>query len=566
MKNIFKILGIALAALFFTSCTSDFDEINTKPDGFKKEELSAKYFLTGPQVSLYGPSRYSYWRAQLIHGDRFAGHFCFGHNKMWWSDELGYKYSRGYTDATWNWLAGSIGGIDNFIKLTQKGGDFENEKMAAVGIILKSLYFQMFTDIWGMVPYSEAGKENITLPKFDTQLEIYKGVITELNTAMKAIGDNNKTGNDDQDIADNDVYYNGDLQKWKKLANTLKLRMAMRALGASGATFAETAIKQAIAAPLLSVQDDNCLLAKDVEISQWRSASYGDVWYNFGTGSDWKVSKNVIDFLKNNQDPRLSKYAQPAKGGLEKIIKPEKNFDKHDKRINFLLTTLDDAGVAYTKKVINDTTFIDVPEDKYYIGQPIRTNAETQPYIVYNFLSDPAEYIIAKKGKGVEMSPEIIMTTAEAYFLRAEAAVRGLSSENADELFHEGIKQAMLLWNIGESAAANYISTAEAAKLTGSLNEKIGKIAKQRWIAGYTDGFEAWAVVRDYAYTGFTELSDRVKDVDIFSLGDINGKYPSRMRYGNEAINTNSKNVEAAIAVQGADEEDTKLWFFETNP
>lgn len=564
MKNILQLL--TLMTLFFASCTSDFDDINTKPDGFKKEELSAKYFLTGPQVNLFGPSRYPYWRAHLIHGDRFAGHFCFGHNKMWWNDELGYKYSSGYTDATWNWLAGAIGGIDNFIKLTQKGGDFENEKMAAVGTIIKSLYFQMFTDIWGMVPYSEAGKEGITLPKFDSQLQIYQGIINELNTAMKIIGDSNKTGDADQDIAENDVYYNGDLQKWKKLANTLKLRIAMRALGAQGANFAKPAIKEAIAAPLLSSEEDNCLLAKDVEISQWGSASYGDIWHNFGTGSDWKVSKYLIDFLKKNKDPRLSKYAQPAKGGLAKLIKPEKNFDKHDKRLSFLLSILDEAGATYTKKIIEDTTFIEVPENKYYIGQPVRTNSETKPYVIYDFFSNPAEYIIAKKAKKAKMSPEIIMTTAEAYFLRAEAAIRGISSENPEELFHKGITQAMLLWGVGESAAASYISSANAAKLTGSLNEKIGKIAKQRWIAGYTDGFEAWAVVRDYAYTGFTELSKGVSNSVFFGLGDINGEYPSRMRYGNEAINTNGENVKAAIVKQGDDNQSTKLWFFKTNP
>lgn len=561
MKNILKILSIALTILFFAGCTSDFDEINTKPDGFKKEELSAKYFFTGPQVNLYGPSRYPYWRGHLIHADRYAGHFCFGHNQMWWSDELGYKYSSGYTDATWNWLAGAIGGIDNFIKLTQTGGDFENEKMYAVGKILKSLYFQMFTDIWGMVPYSEAGKEGITLPKFDSQLDIYKGVIAELDEAMKIIGDSEKTGVGVADLGDNDVFYNGDLQKWKKLANTLKLRMAMRALGAEGANFAEEAIKQAIAAPLIANQDENCLLSKDVEISQWASASYGDVWYNFGAGSDWKVSKYIIDFFRENNDPRMEKYAQTAKGGEAKIIKPEKNADKHEKRLNFLLATLDDAGVAYTKRTEKDTTFINVPENTYYIGQPVRINGDTNPYVVYNFFSNPAEYIIAKKGKGSKISPEIVMTTAEAYFLRAEAALRGLSSDNAEEMFKEGIKQAMLLWEVSAADADNYIATADAAKLTGSLNEKIGKIAMQRWIAGYTDGFEAWAVVRDYGYTGFTKLYEGVTDGDIFGLGDINGTYPTRMRYGNEAVNTNGENVKAAIAKQGADEQDTKLWW-----
>lgn len=561
-----KILNIAFAVLLAASCTSDFDDINTKPDGFTQDELSAKYFLTSPQVNLFGTSRFAYWRGTLIHGDRFAGQFCFGHDQSWWSDELGYKYNGGYTDATWDWMAGAIGGIDNFIKLTQTGGDFENKKMYAVGKILKSLYFQKFTDIWGMVPYSEAGKEDITLPKFDTQKTIYQGVIAELDEAMAIIGEETATGVGIEDLGQNDVYYNGDLQKWKKLANTLKLRMAMRALGAEGADFAETAIKKAVAAPLLETEDENCLLVKDIEISQWSSACYGDIWHNFGTGSDWTVSKYVIDALRNNNDPRLSTYARPAKGGVAKIVKPEKNNENHQARLNFLLQTLSNAGVDYTTSQDGDTTIIEVPQNTYYIGQPVRINEDTKPYTIYDFFSIPEEKIVAKKDKKSIMRPEIVLTTSEAYFLRAEAALRGYSSENAQAMFEEGIKQAMLLWGISEVDVATYIANEDAAKLTGTLNEKVGKIALQRWLANYTNGFEAWAIINDYSYTNFTKLSEGVEHLVIFGSGDINGKFPTRMRYGNGAINTNGKNVEGAIAVQGPDEMDTPLWWAKQHP
>ncbi len=565
MKNISKILNIAFAILLAVSCTSDFEDINTKPDGFMQDELTAKYFLTSPQVNLFGPSRYAYWRGPLIHGDRFAGQFCFGHNRSWWSDELSYKYNGGYTDATWDWMAGAIGGIDNFIKLTQPGGDFENEKMYAVGKILKSLYFQKFTDIWGMVPYSEAGKEGITLPKFDTQKTIYQGVIAELDEAMAIIGESTTTGIEDENLGQNDVYYNGDLQKWKKLANTLKLRMAMRALGAEGADFAETAIREAVAAPLLETEDENCLLPKDVEISQWNSACYGDVWYNFGAGSDWTVSKYLIDALRNNNDPRLSVYAQPAKGGIAKIVKPKENNENHQARLDFLLQTLTEAGVDYTTTQDADTTIVEVKK-AYYVGQPVRINGDTNPYTIYDFFSTPEKKIIAKKEKRSIMRPEIILTTAEAYFLRAEAALRGYSNENAQAMFEKGIKQAMLLWEVGETKADTYIANEDAAKLTGTLNEKVGKIALQRWLVNYTNGFEAWAVVNDYAYTNFTKLSEGVENFVIFGAGDINGKYPTRMRYGNSAINTNGQNVDAAIAIQGPDEMNTPLWWAKQHP
>ena len=78
-------------------------------------------------------------------------------------------------------------------------------------------------------------------------------------------------------------------------------------------------------------------------------------------------------------------------------------------------------------------------------------------------------------------------------------------------------------------------------------------------MALFTNGYEAWAVVRD---TGFpTELSAGVSDDDIFVLGDLNGDYPQRHRYGTGPYNTNAANVEQANSVQGPDKQGTKLWW-----
>jgi hypothetical protein len=75
-----------------------------------------------PQYKLYAPDNYPYWRAMLIHADRFAGYFTFGDNYSWWSDELSYTYNISYTDATWDFYEGYFGQLDNFMKLTEPGG------------------------------------------------------------------------------------------------------------------------------------------------------------------------------------------------------------------------------------------------------------------------------------------------------------------------------------------------------------------------------------------------------------------------------------------------------------
>lgn len=560
MKNLIKIFIVLGIVISFNGCTDKFDEINTKPDSFTMDEVSAKFFLTSPQYRLYAPDRYPYWRAHLIHVDRYAGQFCFGMKGSWWSDELGYTYSSGYTDAAWGWLAGYIGGLDNFMKMTDVGGEFENQYMYAIGQIMRGLYFQMYTDVFGMIPYTEATNPDITLPVFDPQITIYEGLIAELDAAMATIGTATASGANVDDVGANDLYCGGDMQKWKKLANTLKLRIAMRALGAAGETFAETAITQALAGELLADESDNVMMEKDNEISQWGSACYGDVWYNFGAGSDWTIGKPLIDALQDNNDPRLEKYAKPAKGGtvmFEMPDGPEAAF--HTTRMDFILDGLTHAGVTYTRTDLPDGDIeISIAENVHYVGQPTRTHSKTRPYVAYEFFSTPAEEIIAKKNTTAIRS-ELIMSTAEAYFLQAEAAVLGLGSGNAQNFYQDGIRYAMKLWGVGDALIDEFIANESMALLTGTDEEQIEKIAIQKWLAAYTDGFEAWSIVRDYGYP--SELADGVSDADLFGMGDINGNYPQRMRYGNAAANTNATNYAAAVAAQGADVQDTKLWW-----
>ena len=559
------IIIILFMLILFGTCTSDFDDINTDPNAVTVEDASARYFLTNVQFNLYAPNRFPYWRAHLIHADRYSGQACFGHHGSWWSDELGYSYNPGYTDASWGWLSGYFGGLDNFMSLTEPGGDFENELMFAVAKIIKGLYFQMYTDTFGEIPYSEVGDPDILQPKFNTQKEIYKGVIAELNEAIAAIGDNERTGTGIEDLAENDIYFGGDLQKWKKLANTLKLRMALRAHGAEGDDFSSQAINEALSAPLLESEDDNCLMEKDNIISQWSSAAYGDVWHNFGLGSNWTVGKPLIDYLSRYNDPRLEKYAKPIEGGTITLNRPneatnKEGYDLWPKRVEFILSNLEDSDVEFTRDVERDTLItITISEDTYYAGQPVRLNGFISSFARFEFYSQPSDWVIQKKNEGKPIFPEIVMTTAEAYFLRAEAAVKGMNNENAQEMFENGIRHAMKIWEVGDGDIDTYLAEAELAKLNGSEEDNLRKIAIQRWIAAFTDGFEAWAIVRDTGYP--EELANGVTDEEIFGLGDINGLYPQRMQYGNDAKDKNGANLQEAISRQGPDRQDVKLWW-----
>ncbi|MEZ4842230.1 MAG: SusD/RagB family nutrient-binding outer membrane lipoprotein [Flavobacteriaceae bacterium] len=559
MKNIYKFRYILILLVLITTACSDFDEINQRPDAFETDEVSAKFFLTGTQIELYAPNRYPYWRAQLIHADRFAGQFTFGFSGSWWNDGLAYTYSSGYTDATFDWLNGYAGTLATYTTFVEAGGLLENNKYYAISLIMKGLYYQMYTDTFGMVPYSEVGDPDIVLPKFDAQVDIYEGVIADLDEAMQLIGDATEIGDG---LAGNDLFFNGDLQGWKKLANTLKLRMALRAEGATGASFADTAITEAMSGDLLTTSDDDVLMEKDTEISQWSNAAYGDVWHNFGgLGSKWKVGEVLINYLRDNNDPRLSLYAQPIEGGEVIFTKPASGsgvalFDKH---VNFILGKLDDANVSYTRVDGTDTVTITITPGEYYVGQPSRLNGDIYTHVKSELFSFPAEIITNPKNQGKLIRPELVFSAAEGNFLQAEAIVKGLATGDAQALYQEGIRQAMKLWDVADADIETFIANEDMALLNGSTDENLEKIAVQRWIAAYTDGFEAWAIVRDTGYP--SALANGVSDYDIFSGGDLNGQYPARMRYGSAAYNTNGTNTETANSAQGSDVQATKLWW-----
>ena len=116
----------------------------------------------------------------------------------------------------------------------------------------------------------------------------------------------------------------------------------------------------------------------------------------------------------------------------------------------------------------------------------------------------------------------------------------------------------MKIWGIPSGTAEEYIASAPLADISaGTDEEKLEKIALQRWLASYTDGFEAWAIVRKTGYPA--ELAAGVSDPIIYAMGTLNGDYPQRMRYGSGA--QANPNYSTAVSTQGPDLQGTKLWF-----
>ena len=548
---------VCLSLIFAVSCTDDFNEINEQPDALSVSDVSAKFFVTNIQKGLFKPVAGALWFGQIFHQDQYAGQHSGGHSQYAWDGNFGWEYTSWLQEGTNGWLAGYNSSLTSYLKQVGEGGALENDQYFAIGLIMKGLYYQLYTDQVGMIPYSEASDPDIKLPKYDEQIDIYKGVIAELNEAISLIGSNTSTGEGVNLLRENDVIFNGDMQKWKQLANSLKLRMALRAHGAPGEDFASAAVSEAISSGVLA--DSDALFESYNEVSNiWvEHSSYGDIYYGFGAAGQWKMGEPLINALSSNNDPRLSFMSKPSPGGTVTLDITEAS----DKQIAFLKSTLDNAGLVldtdYTWTQTSSELTITMAENTNYVGLPLRLSPNIKGLFNGNLFSDPADIVVNKSNEGKEISPFIVMSAADSHFMIAEAIVKGLASGDAAGHYQTGLEYAMSLWN---TSITSDFSSSNMGKLTGSVDEKLEKIATQRWIANYTNGYESWSIVRDTGYP--TSAITTSSDNNIRSLsGEMNGGYANRLRYISSAYTSNADNIQAAVSKQGPDVKTTKLWW-----
>ena len=564
MKN--KILIICSSFLIATmlSCTDDFNEINTQPDALSTDDISAKFFVTNIQQKLLRPTLIPLWFGDVIQPDQFSGQTANGWAGSDWDGDLGWLYNSTYQDlGSWDWLAGYNSDLTSYMNNVKPGGTLEDEMYYALGLVMKGFYYQQYTEAFGMIPFTEASDPNITLPKYDDQLTIYKGIIADLDEAIAIIGSGTEAGSGFGILRENDVIFGGDMQKWKQLANSLKLRIALRAHDGVGEDFSATVATEAIASGVLADFDAMFEGYAD-ETNIWGgSSSYGDVWHNFA-GSQWKTTEALINILKTSDDPRLSKMTKPAVGGTMTITKPVagQGVALIDTHVAYVKSMLDLSGLIldtdYTWVETATDLTITMPENTNFIGMPSRLSGKLKAYMPDYMFSDPADIITQKTNEGKPLFPTVLMTSADSHFMIAEAIVKGLATGDADTYYQLGLEKAMAIW---DTAPTSEFSAANMGSLAGSTDEeKLEKIATQRWLVNYTNGYEGWSIVRDTGYPTACVITSDNNDIVSFG-GENNGLQIQRLKYGTGTYSSNGANVNAAVSAQGADNMTTKLWF-----
>ena len=563
MKNKILILSCIVFATVF-SCTDDFNEINQQPDALSTSDVSAKFFVTTLQQQFLRPTMVPLWFGDLIHPDGFSGQISNGYANSDWTGDLGWVYNSFYTDlGAWDWYAAYNSTLTSYMNLVKEGGPLENNQYYAIGLVMKGFYYTQFTETHGMIPYSEASDPNIALPKYDAQIDVYKGVIADLNQAITLIADNQNTGEGIELLGENDVIFNGDMQNWKKLANSLKLRIALRAHGSPGEDFSASVASEAVASGVLA-DTDALFAAFTTETNIWGgSASYGDIWHSF-TGSQWKATEAMVNILESNDDPRLGEITKPSVGGIITIMKPDsdsENFSLIAEHLEFLENTLNASGLVLDTDYTWDETATDLtitmPDNTNYLGLPSRLSGKIKDFMHKDLFSDPSDWVTQKTNEGGRIFPTILLTSADSHFMIAEAITKGLVSGDANSYYQIGLEKAMVLW---ETSTTSDFLASEMGSLNGSSEQNLERIATQRWLTNYTNGYESWAIVRDTGYPSAAMVTSTNNNIISFA-GELNGEYPQRLRYGTSVYTSNAANAEAAVSAQGPDKMATSLWF-----
>lgn len=300
MKNTTKyIKTLLLAGVFtFTACdTVDFGDTNIDPNS--PSAASTASLLTNAQKSV-------------------GGHIANTTSNLYVQYLSNGQYDEESRYQTLNWsfngLYATLTDLNKLIELNtledtkvaaQANGSNANQIAAAT--ILKAYYFHQMTDIWGMIPYSEAlnGLEN-QYPKFDSQQSIYTALFSELDSALAMIdGGNGPSG---------DILFRGDMDKWRIFANTIKMTMALR-LSKADPTTGKTMFNASYNGAIDS--NDNNLyytfLSEDTNDNPWQD--------RFETRRDYLLSDVFVNALIGSgtntmpEDPRLEKMGEPSFNG-----------------------------------------------------------------------------------------------------------------------------------------------------------------------------------------------------------------------------------------------------------
>lgn len=494
-----------------SSCTKKFDQLNTPENQIITDKVDAtllgQAFAQSQYEGMFGTA-YSWQQAQNLYSDLYAQYFA---TAVDYFDSDQYLEIKSWSSVAWDRFYSSPAPQLFFVEnLTQKNN------MAVENAIVKVWRVQVYhrmTDYWGPVIYSQFGNGKTSVT-YDSQEFLYMDFIKTLDEAVAVLEQAN--GNS-LPFASSDLMYGGNVAKWLKFANSLRLRLAIR-MAYVEPELARAQAEKAVAAGVITDNTENAnvtatLISRNPisEVANW---------------GEFRMSATVESTLDGYNDPRLKIFFNEAPGGGYKGLR------------NGLPRTERASAAASFSDL--GTMFLDV-------------------------------------GKGGSNPPIRVMSASEVYFLRAEGALRNWNmGGTAEALYNEGIKASLKERTDASDAEINsYISSTNTPKplndewntpamsdipvaylTAGNFEKQLEQIITQKWIALFPDGWEAWAERRRTGYPlGFPIVESLNPTVS-------GNEQMRRLTFTVSELTNNAEAVKAAESLlDGPDANDTKLWW-----
>ncbi|WP_183575113.1 SusD/RagB family nutrient-binding outer membrane lipoprotein [Mucilaginibacter sp. X5P1] len=535
MKKIYKYSAlIAAGMLVVAGCRKDYDKINTDPATYGQTVYNPNALLTSAQLGYSGSADLAYdtWRANLIYCSTMMQGFATV--VSYWAGDK-YLNNPVYTAAYWGAPSGLPSGGDGaypeqvryIVDVVQSTtGKPQYKNLHQIARIMKALIFERITDLYGDVPYFQAGVgyyDKTYFPVYDKQQAIYTDLLKEVSDATSQLDPSG-------DVATGDSYYHGNIAEWKKFGGSLLLRIAMR-LSKVDATTAKTYIQTAITNGTMTSNSDDAFLLGDA--SGGRNTNNRNSQVLLGDGGQeayyTKWSQTFINYLKSNNDPRLGSIAV-----TQLYLDPTK-------------TTQNPAYVS------DPSVQKGQPNGKDLSGIPGQTLGSDPSYTSFPDYSSPNPALITRGG------PTFVLTYGESELLLADAAERFGLGGSASDHYKNGVTAAMTY--LGEYSPSIAVTSANAANyLTAhpyvSGPTGLNMINTQYWALTNTmlDFYESWS---NWRRTGLPVL------VPVVYPGNAtNGTIPRRFPYPTSEAGTNTVNYDAAHnSVPGGDLLTSRVWW-----
>ena len=540
-------------ALFFASCSDEYME-NMNTDPSKAATIDPNAQLTTAQLQTYGDlSMMEIYRNY---------HYAFTQQLMgcWNTTNYGGRHTLDNNEMSRIWTSFYTQSLKNIIDAQYRTAeDAEKVNINSVLRIYRVYLMSIITDTYGDAPFSEAGLgflEGKFNPKYDKQEDIYNAFFLELEDAVNKIDPT-------KDKVTGDLIYAGDVTKWQQLANSLRLRFAMR-ISNVNPTKAQTEFENALAANGGVITDASSdALIKYMTIafsfgqeaySDYRGNSLSQLLFgNDPANNPSYLCSTFFNQLRQSGDPRTFKISRCYYDGLMSATSPDNRVDITQEMI--------EKGIAFSPRDPGAYSWEPWPTGydsdicaELAVNNPSVTATmarEVEPKLANNFLKSD--------------NPGVVMTSAEVKFLMAEATVKkwNVGSVSAEDLYKQGVRAAMdfLTDNYGCTATTDAEFDAfiqDKGAFGHTDNQKLETINTQAWILHFTNPAECWANVRRSGYP-------KLKSPAEYGFGQyLTGgtEIPVRLCYPVLESSYNKKSYNEAIErMGGTDNWHSLLWW-----